>query len=91
MLGLYRSVMRARQMAFVDDVATLAASRERIASTFRDNRGETDPEKLADMQEQGEDMARMLKHHVLQAVAKDDGNFHMKVPKAVVEGPPESS
>jgi complex III assembly factor LYRM7 len=73
--SVYRVLLRARADAFRGDARALAAARDEIRSKFELERGETDPQRVRALLQDGHDAAAFLRDFVVQAALNERGNL----------------
>lgn len=78
--ALYRNLLRTTRDLFRDDERALVAAYNETRSRFVAAKNETDPAKIDEGLEMGEQVNYLLKHNVVQGVSKDSTNpsFHLR-------------
>lgn len=78
-IELYKKLLKTRNTIFENDNAQLAATITRLRNTFRENKNETDSQKIKELIKLGTDVNRLLRTSVYQTVKVSDTRFQLKI------------
>ncbi|EDO32069.1 predicted protein [Nematostella vectensis] len=78
-LSCYRKLHRARLKTFQGDTLALEAGRQKIREEFAKNKNEADKTKIAELILTAEDVERMLRQNVVQAILQEKDKYKAKI------------
>lgn len=85
-IGLYKRLLITRNQIFQDDHQTLARSLARLRNEFRQNKNETDINKIEQLIKTGKEVDRLLRTSVLQTVKTEKENvYRLKIKPYMVQ------
>merc|ERR1712216_515617 len=83
--GLFRSLLRARSVAFKGDPTALSAARVEIRKHFDESK-HLGPEDALEKIKEGVEAESFIRLHVVQAVGNERGNYEMLIESQHVDG-----
>jgi len=74
--------MRARELAFQDDLPMLTQSRISVREEFLRHKDVADGAQVTELLQGAEEATDMLMHHLVQGARKGEGEYEMKIDPA---------